>query len=228
MTGSISIRGLKASDVWNYENAFFWFSDTRRIGKLIAHYELYKKILSLPGEVFELGVYKGASLLRFATFRELLEAPHSRRIVAFDAFGVFPRIGVGDSADNAFIDKFEDEGGEGLSIEQITAVLKYKGIEKNIDLVKGDIRDSLPTYLDRVPACRIALLHLDMDVYEPTKLALELLWNKIVPGGIIVIDDYNAVPGATRATDEFVLRNNIPMIEKLACSHVPSFITKKR
>ena len=56
----------------------------------MAHYELYKKIIELPGSVIELGVFKGSSLIQFCTFRELLENENSRRIVGFDMFDEFP------------------------------------------------------------------------------------------------------------------------------------------
>ena len=64
-----------------------------------------------------------------------------------------------------------------------------------------------------------------MDVYEPTRAALEKLWDRMVKGGVVVIDDYNAVGGATRAVDEFLESKSIAM-QKLGLSHVPSFFVK--
>ena len=55
---------------------------------------------------------------------------------------------------------------------------------------------------------KISLLHLDLDVYEPTILSLNLLYNKVSKGGIILIDDYSQVKGATKATDEFIKKRN--------------------
>ena len=43
-----------------------------------------------------------------------------------------------------------------------------------------------------------------MDIYEPTKFALEKLFKKMSPNGIILIDDYSTVEGATKAVDEFL------------------------
>ena len=43
----------------NYENGFYLTSEPYRMGNILAHYELYKKILELPGDVIELGVFKG-------------------------------------------------------------------------------------------------------------------------------------------------------------------------
>ena len=67
------IRGLSEKNKWDYENGFYWHSPQSRIGKLISHYELYKSIINLPGDILEFGVYKASSLVRFATFRNMLE-----------------------------------------------------------------------------------------------------------------------------------------------------------
>jgi len=221
---SLSIRGLKKVDVWDHENAFYWFTHPTRISKLISHYELYKSILGLPGDVFELGVYKGASLTRLATFRSILENDFSRKIVGFDAFGKFPRSNLSLKEDLDFIDVFEGAGGDGLSIDEVEAVLKTKNFQ-NIILNEGNVFDTLPAYLDLNPATRISLLHLDMDVKEPTVYALDLLYSRIVPNGLIVFDDYNAVPGETDAVDEFIAKHRL-RIEKTPYCYIPSYIRK--
>ena len=140
------IRKLNRADVWDYENGFYWFSPKSRLNKLLAHYELYKTIAHIPGHIFELGVYKGASLVRFATFRDALENDYSRKIVGFDAFGAFPTSNLEVEEDLNFIEKFEGEGGHGLSDDEVADVLSSKGFE-NFNLVKGNIFDTLPKYL---------------------------------------------------------------------------------
>ena len=224
-TSPATLRGLSAADTWDHENGFYWFSDPRRIHKLLAHWELYRRIAGLPGDVVECGVYKAASLVRWVTFRDGLEAARARRIVAFDAFGAFPRDAVEGNADRAFIARFE-AAGDGLSPEEVRAVLDGKGIGENVHLVPGDIRATLPAWLAQAPATRIALLHLDMDVHEPTALALDLLWERVVPGGILVIDDYNAVEGATRAVDAWLATQPALRLEKLPFAHVPAYVVK--
>ena len=219
-----NFRGLSRSDLWDYENGFYWFSPKSRLNKMLAHYELYKTISSIPGHIFELGVYKGASLVRFATFRDALENDYSRKIVGFDAFGEFPTSNLKLQDDLSFIEKFEGDGGYGLSEEEVADVLSSKGFE-NFNLVKGNVFDTLPKYLSDNPENRIALLHLDMDVKEPPDFALELLYDRVVPGGIIFFDDYNAVAGETISVDEFVARHKLKL-EKLPFYNVPAYVRK--
>lgn len=220
----ISCRGLESIHSWDYENGYHWFSHPSRMGKLLAHYELYKSIVSIPGHVFELGVYKGASLIRFATFRATLESEFSRKIVGFDAFGKFPTARVEGSDDIRFIENFEGEGGGGLTRKELSVILDEKGFQ-NIELVEGNIFETLCVYLNNNPATRISLLHLDMDVKEPTLYALNEIYDRVVRGGLIVIDDYNAVNGATDAVDEFIKDKKL-QLEKMSFYNVPAFIRK--
>lgn len=220
----MKIRDLSQDNAWDYENGFYWFSPTARLNKMLAQYELYKSISGLPGHIFELGVYKGASLVRLATYRDALENNYSRKIVGFDAFGEFPTEGLNVKGDLEFIDKFEGIGGYGLDIEEVSTLLKLKGFE-NFELIKGNVFDTLPTYLEKHPETRLSFLHLDMDVKEPTDFALEQLYERVVPGGLIVFDDYNAVVGATTSVDNFSRKHKLK-IEKLPFYSVPSFIRK--
>ena len=64
-----------------------------------------------------------------------------------------------------------------------------------------------------------------MDVNEPTTFVLEELYERIVPNGLIVIDDYNAIAGATNAIDSFIHKNKLPL-QKLTSYSVPTFIRK--
>ncbi|CEN81160.1 TylF/MycF/NovP-related O-methyltransferase [Paraclostridium sordellii] len=207
---------------WDYENGFYLTSPVNRIGKQLTQYELYKKIVNIPGEVLEFGVYKGASIIRFATYRELLENTYSRKIIGFDIFEEFPKTDNDD--DNKFIQRFEEQGGNGISKEALEDFIKHKKIN-NIELIKGNVFDTLDEFLEKNKQIKISLLHLDLDVYKPTKFILEKLYERMIPGGIIVFDDYGTVKGATDAIDEFLKEKN-KKIEKLSLCYIPSFVVK--
>jgi hypothetical protein len=209
-----------AEQAWEYENGFYLTSGISRLGKALAQYELYKRIVNLPGEILEFGVYKGTSMARLLTFRNLLESPFSRQIIGFDAFGIFPR--TGDNDDRTFIDKFEREGGPGYSIDEVTSYLSFKQLA-NFELIAGSVFDTLPVYLEARPQLRIALLHLDMDVYEPTKFVLELLSDRVVKKGLVMIDDYGTVSGASKAVDEWNENRGLT-VGKLPIAHIPAFV----
>ena len=195
-------------------------SHPTRLAKLIAHYELYKSIVGLPGHVVECGVFKGASLIRFAAFREMLESSHSRKIIGFDAFGEFPP--AVDAADREFVRRFEQAAGRGISVAALERALALKGY-CGIELHPGDVQNTVPRYVADHPELKIALPHLDVDVFEPTRLCLEQLFSRVVDGGVVVFDDYGTVAGATRAVDEF-LQSRVERIAKLPVAHIPAYI----
>ena len=222
------IFGFDTQKSFEYENGFYITSRPSRLAKSIAHYELYKKIVDLPGDVVECGVFKGASLIRFATYREMLESQQSRKIWGFDAFGEFPKD-VSMVEDAEFIKKFESDAGNGISVDELNAVFDKKGFS-NINLVKGNILETLPEFTNKNKSRKIAFLHIDVDVYEATYAILEMLYDNVVNGGVIVFDDYGTVQGATNAIDNFFSENRggagRTMIQKLPFNYIPCYMVK--
>lgn len=210
-------------DSFIYENGFYLTSDVTRIGKLLAHYELYKKIIELPGAIVEFGVFKGASLIQFATFRNLIETQTSRQLIGFDIFDDFPDTNYQD--DVKYLNKFiQSAGSKSITEDELKFVLASKKIE-NFLLVKGDINLTVPDFVSKNRHLKIALLHIDTDVYEPAVTILNHMYDMVVRGGIILFDDYGTFPGETKAVDEFFADRNI-LINKLPFAHIPSYIVK--
>lgn len=190
--------------VFEFENSFYLRSDPYRIGKLLGQYEVSKQIVGLPGSVVESGVYKGVSFVRRATFRHLLETQEARKLIGFDAFGNSPELGLCRAADIEFAATHDEiAGGAGILLLDLSDLVEAKAFG-HFDLVEGNVMDTMGDYFSMYEHERIALLHFDMDVYEPTLAALELLWDRVVPGGLALVDDYAAVAGATQAVDDFL------------------------
>ena len=210
---------------WEYENNFYLSCKTARMGKLFAHYELFQMSLDVPGDLVECGVFKGASLVRFAMMRELFGTPEGKKIVGFDAFGAFPETDF--EADKPFRAAFIEGSGEsGIGVAQLEKVLAHKGIGRNIELVAGDVRQTVPDYVRKHPEMRISLLNIDTDVYEPAVTILRELYPRIVPGGILVLDDYGVFPGETAAVDEFFAGKDVE-IKKFPFHQTPCYVIKR-
>ena len=122
-------------------------------------------------------------------------------------------------------ESFENAGGFGISKKELDFHLENKGF-RNFELIEGDILKTIPEFLAANRSKKISLLHIDVDVYEPTKIILENLWDKVVKGGILVLDDYGTVEGETKAVDEFFAGQNIT-IHKPRFNYIPSYIIKK-
>lgn len=208
---------------FEYENNFYLSCDNSRLGKFIAHFELFKMVADLPGAIVECGVFKGTSLVRFAGFSKLWGAAADKKIIGFDSFGGFPETEF--EPDKKQRQKFiADAGSQSISALQLKQVLRHKGIEKNVELVAGDITKTVPEYVKKHPQLKISLLNLDVDIYEPTVTILKYLYPLVVSGGIVMLDDYGVFPGETKAVDEY-FTGNIE-IKKLSYSKTPQYIIK--
>ena len=214
------------SKSFEYENDFVLSCDSSRIGKIIAHYELYKMASELPGAIVECGVFKGNSLCRFAMFRDLFESRLSKKIIGFDIFGKFPKTKFNE--DKKSRRKFIDDAGiNSISKEQLMEVLKHKNLDMCVELVKGNITKTIPKYVKEHPELRISLLNIDVDIYEPTVTVLKYFYPRVVPGGVILLDDYGVFPGETKAVEEYFISEKIE-IKKLPYSMTPSYIIKPK
>jgi O-methyltransferase len=159
------------------------------------------------GDVIECGCWHGHSTLAIATL--LAEQKFSGRFHVFDSFeGGLSDFGVKDESSfrlseeekRAQIEQFRS-GFE--SVRSLTARFGF------VDLHRGWIPQSFESFQPGP----VRFLHVDVDMYEPTKASLEFFWDHVTPGGCIVIDDYNHAifEGATRAVDEF-LATRVPRL----------------
>ena len=209
---------------FEYENNFYLTCDMSRISKFATHLELFKRVSGRAGDIIECGVFKGASLSRFIKFRSLFENVYSKKIIAFDIFGKFPdtKYEKGKEERNAFV---REAGENSISKNRLSFILEKLNLNQNIELVEGDIPETVPEYMLKNPHQRISLLHVDVDLYESTKVCLEVFFPLVVRGGIVILDDYGAFAGANKAIDEYFVDKDIK-IQKLSYSSNISFVEK--
>lgn len=209
---------------FEYENGFYATADPARFSKFLTHLEFFRQTSEVRGEIVEFGIFKGNSFFRWIKFRDLLEQTGSRKVIGFDIFGDFPEAGFeGDkSRRDAFV--AETNGGKSISLEEINELLDKQGLNKNVEIIKGDILKTLDQYLDDNPQLRISLLHIDVDLYEPSKHILEKMYDRVTKGGIIIFDDYGAFAGTNKAVDDFF--DQKAEVKKLPYSNAISYIKK--
>ena len=217
-----------------------WPLYARRIGvqRFLAHYELYKMAANLPGSVVELGVSRGVSLMTWHKLIEIFNPTDTfRRVYGFDSFegltdfrdedgGLSATDGAGKRMGGWSAAKQERELFDLVDLANSDNILA----RERTKLIKGRVQDSLPGFLAEQPGLRICILHLDMDIYEPTLVALQHLYDRVVPGGIVILDEYGIPPweGEARAIETFFGKDNVPLIKKLDfCQFVGGYFIKK-
>jgi len=215
---------MDQTKAFDYENGFYLTAPVNRISKFVTHLDLFRRTQHLAGDIVECGVFKGVSLCRWIKFRSLFGNAFSKKIVAFDTFGLFPKADF--PPDQERRNKFVEEAGEqSIGREQLMELLTSQQLYQNIELVEGDILKTVPAYLCGNQQLRISLLHIDVDLYEPTKTALELFYPHVVRGGIVILDDYGAFPGANKAIDDFFADKGTQIL-KLPYANAISFVEK--
>lgn len=221
----MSVTREEKIDPFYFENNFYLTCDPSRIGKFIAHYRMFEMTLDVPGAIVECGVFKGVSLARFAMMRKMLLDESAKKIIGFDVFGKFPEAGF--EGDKLPREKFLTEAGDqSVSVDELYGILREKGCGSNLELVAGDACETIPEYAGSNPELRISLLHLDVDLYEPSVATLEHFWDRLSPGGILIIDDYERFPGETKAVDDF-FKDNPQEIHRFDFCQTPVYIRKK-
>lgn len=174
--------------------------DLRQIKNVAYYYKLFSIASPLDGAFVECGVGKGRSFLYFCSF--LYKENKGRKAWGFDSFEGFPEP---SKQDNSFRAPKKGEW-SGISPENILGILGVAGlpkifIDRNVRLVRGFFNESLKKY-DGSP---IAILHIDVDLYQSYKDVLGALYSKVVSGGVVIFDEYKTPewPGATEAIDSF-------------------------
>ncbi len=162
----------------------------------------------VPGDIAELGVYKGES----AKIIHLMDP--SRKFHLYDTFEGFREEDLKDETGEAATyttRNFADTSLEAArrNIGGNTNVIFHPGYfpQSAVSGQRSAVIESEPA--DRRPPtanCRLALVNLDVDLYQPTRAGLEYFYPLLSPGGVIIVHDYNYKwPGIKKAVDEFAV-----------------------
>ena len=207
----------------------------RDLPRLLAHYEIFKEVMNLPGSIIEVGVYKGSGLFTWANFLETFcPGDRNRLVFGFDDFEGYNNYSEDDKNFQQFI---EDKNHRLVSdYDFISRLLELKTKDnllpgvKRAEIINGDVLETIDGFLSQHVGLRLCLLYIDVSLYHPTKYALEKFYDLVVPNGVIAFNGYGQVPheGEGKALDEFLdSRNLSPKFQKFNFSPMPSVYFKK-
>jgi hypothetical protein len=144
---------------------------------------------NVPGDFIETGVWRGGACI---FMRAALEAygDNTRSVWVADSFAGLPPPNAAD---------YPADEGDRLYTYKVLAVSRdqvednfrrYGLLDDRVKFLAGWFKDTLPT----APISRLAVLRLDGDLYESTAQALNTLYDKLSPGGYVIVDDYQLAP----------------------------------
>lgn len=187
--------------------------------RFLAYYELFKLIQFTPGWLVECGIYRGFSFFSLGKFLEIFcMGDKTRKLLGFDSFEGFSDLSPEDGGEKESVTRikggtnpidFKNDFYELLKINNLDAFAPW--VER-MQVVEGDVRSTIPKYVSENPGIRIALLHIDIDIFEPVKVALENFYPRVVPGGLVILDEYahQDWPGESAAVEQYFTNNNLP------------------
>ena len=171
----------------------------KHVTRFMHFQHLLSALRDVEGLIVECGVGPGLSLFDFSMISKAIGKP--RHMLGYDSFEGLPDPTRTDGSWNARSGGFFSYSMQHVRDQLLLAGLDERCIDTSITLVPGTFDTTLPRY-DKGP---IALLHIDVDLYESYRTVLQNLYRHVVPNGIIAFDEYRQRqwPGATAAIDEF-------------------------
>lgn len=172
---------------------------------------------NIKGDIVECGVWKGGSTMAaICTLKRLKDT--SRAIYLYDTYEGMSEPTANDKTFNGTGARELLNTSDRQDQSSVWCVSTLEEVQKNvgsldyphalIHYIKGKVEDTIPA---TIPS-KIAILRLDTDWYESTAHELKHLYPLLVPGGVIIIDDYGHWQGARKAVDEYIADNKLPLL----------------
>jgi O-methyltransferase len=210
IAGKLGFRVYGAEVSW-HENAEFadmWAAFPWKEGLIHERrfnlYNLAKSFSWVQGDLAECGAHRGrGSYLLLAANRE-----NGKHLYAFDSFEGLSEPTGDDASDDARVKPWSVND---FAVGENEARSNLSAFAGRFTLLKGWI----PERFDEVSDKRFSLIHIDVDLYEPTRASIEFFWPRLNPGGLVVCDDYASrrCPGAKKAMDEFAAGQGLRVAE---------------
>lgn len=190
----------------NYSNQFSMTGKDKMY--LLTQAILSVKNNNLEGDFVESGVWKGGNILLYSLLNDFYKL--KKTIFAYDTFdGMTPPQDIdvthnGTSAQLLMKITKKKDGKKNVhcfsSLDLVKkSILKYSNLN-NIKFIEGAVEKTL-SFEKNLPK-KISILRLDTDFYSSTKKELEILYPRLVSGGVLIIDDYGYWRGVRQAVDE--------------------------
>ena len=220
------MKKQKENLIWDWYNNLLLSNDVNRIRKLIVRYELFKKSLSVPGDIVECGVFKGVGLIYWLKLLKIFANGEDKRVIGFDTFSKFTsQLKKYEKKSNA---KYIKEAQfKGVDYKKLEKLIKNNGFE-NCVLIKGEVKNTMKKFASNNKGLRISLLNIDFDTYAGTKTVLQNFYSRVSKGGIIILDEYGKSGwGESDAVDEFFKKKKVKIKSVRFSGQPTAYIVKE-
>jgi hypothetical protein len=206
------------------------------LARVLATADIYKQIVDIPGVILDIGTWRGQTAVICENLRAIYEPLHfNRRIICFDTFKGYKGFSEKDKAT-----PLHNEGTYSLSgnnyaqwlrnilvlHEKSNAMGHFHGKHT---VVEGDCRETIPFFFSDCPGEIIALAFFDLNAFLPTEEAFEVVWGRLVPGGLVAFWQLtrDSVPAEAMVYVEKVLSSKPHRIRRTATYPGLCYIAKE-
>jgi hypothetical protein len=196
-----------------------------RLRKILARHELFRRVVDLPGDIVECGVFKGSGLFTWVKLIQIFKPAAATRVYGFDFFEAERDMSCAHPQDQVCLD-FHAQGWQ--TRDAIIATCKDWGFDR-LELIAGNVCETTKKFSETRLGTRISLLYIDVDNYEGALDILRNLYPLVVPNGIVAFDEYALSGfGEANAVDEYFAGKSVKL-QTLPWANTPSaFIVKER
>jgi methyltransferase family protein len=165
--------------------------------KFLVINDLYLRIRNVPGAIVEFGSWWGQNLVLFENLRAIYEPFNkTRQVIGFDTYEGYQRFSEQDVEGETFAEGGYSVGPEYRKyLKRLLAVHEGNNVLGHLrdrhTLIAGDVTETAPAYFAEHVETTVALAYFDMGLYEPTKAGLEAIKPVLVPGSVILLDEFS-------------------------------------
>lgn len=220
------IHDLQNQEFYDSYNTFMLTADTNVFNKLASKFFFLSLARNIPGDIVELGVFKGSGMAGWLKVGSSLQT--NRKVIGFDFFNQKDLIESIKTMDGELMESlFNDRNFNPTGYKEILNILLTNMHFKNFELHQGDVFDTIPRYLAENPGFRISIVNCDLDTEAPTYFSLNQLWPRVVKNGILIFDEYGINEWTeSDAVDRFISEKGLELI-RTDYSSPSAYIIKK-
>jgi hypothetical protein len=172
-------------ELWSIADHWPLYCGIANLGRFMAISDLLRETLDVPGHVAEFGSWRGANLLLMTKLLRIYDPHGSKRVHCFDSFEGLETFTSEDGAAN------EQKGEYAGSFDELIELIELYGLQDDIAIHKGQIQATLPEFIADTPGVMMSFVYCDTDLFEPTRMILHNLHDRLVPGGLFVLDQWS-------------------------------------
>jgi len=213
-------------ELWSVIDHWPLYCGISNLARNIIISDFLRSTLDVPGHVAEFGSWRGANVLFIAKLLRIFDPIGSKIVHCFESFEGLNKFGKEDTDESKKLVEGRYKG----SYEELMDTISLYHLNDEIEIHKGRIEDTLPETLTKNKSLTFSFIYSDVDLYEPTRIVIETLNDRLSKGGLFIFDQWNDErwQGETQAVNEF-LKDHSSEYEVQHVKHArqPSLVLKK-